>query len=163
MRLRSQVSKKLAENRMHGPGGVGLSMDLRPWVWPWVSRPPFGRGSFSFEWNDLRSLAGAPAQRLYQACGAAVLPQQIAEGLIGKLLERLHALGCEQPELLPGFFVKLNAFSNHGTGPQAHVGERATSELCIGLDEAPKRRIATSKGGRATKSLVVPMKNISFR
>ena len=46
-----------------------------------------GRASSSFEWNDLRSLPGAFAECLFQAGGAAVLLQQIVEGLIGKLLE----------------------------------------------------------------------------
>ena len=49
--------------------------------------PSFGRASFSFEWNDFRSLPSAFAEGLFQAGGAAVLLQQIVEGLIGKLLE----------------------------------------------------------------------------
>lgn len=76
-------------------------------------RPSFGRASSAFEWNDLRSPPGAFAERLFQAGGAAVLLQQVVEGLICKLLERLHALGCEQPELLPSLVVKLYAFSDH--------------------------------------------------
>jgi hypothetical protein len=43
-----------------------------------------------------------------------MLSQEIVERFIGELLKRLHVFGREQPQFLPGLFVKLNAFANHG-------------------------------------------------
>ena len=52
-----------------------------------VLRPSLGGASSFVEWNDLRSPPGAFAERLDQGGGAAMLLQQVVEGLIGKLLE----------------------------------------------------------------------------
>ena len=45
-----------------------------------------------------------------------VLSQEIVERLVSQFLEGLPAFGSEQPELLPGLLVKLDAFANHGVG-----------------------------------------------
>ena len=43
-----------------------------------------------------------------------MLSQEIVERLVSQFLKGLHAFGSEQPELLPGLLVKLDAFANHG-------------------------------------------------
>lgn len=43
-----------------------------------------------------------------------MLSQKVSKRLVGQLLERLHAFRCQHPDLLPGFFVKLHAFADHG-------------------------------------------------
>ena len=40
--------------------------------------------------------------------------QQVAERFVGKLLKRFHAFGGKNPQLLPGFLVKLNTLADHG-------------------------------------------------
>lgn len=73
--------------------------------------------SFAFERDDLRAFTGAPAQRLLETNGTAVLSQQIGERFVGEFLERFHAVGRKQIELVPGFVVKLYAFADHGWRP----------------------------------------------
>lgn len=53
-----------------------------------------------------------------------VLSQEIVERLVSQFLEGLHAFGSEQPELLPGLLVKLDAFANHGVDPRSGEGRR---------------------------------------
>jgi len=53
-----------------------------------------------------------------------VLSQQIVERLVSQFLEGLHAFGSEQPELLPGLLVKLDAFANHGVDSRSGEGRR---------------------------------------
>jgi recombination protein RecA len=53
-----------------------------------------------------------------------VLSQEIVERLVSQFLEGLHAFGSEQPELLPGLLVKLDAFANHGVDSRSGEGRR---------------------------------------
>jgi hypothetical protein len=76
---------------------------------------------FMFEGDDLRAFAGTSAQRFLEAGWTAMLSQEIVERFIGELLERLHVFGREQPQLLPGLFVKLHAFANHGCSPNEFI------------------------------------------
>jgi len=47
--------------------------------------------SSSLKRDDLRAFTGASSQSLFQVCWAAMLSQEIVEGLIRKLLKCLHA------------------------------------------------------------------------
>lgn len=69
---------------------------------------------FAGERYDHSAFAGAPAQRFFQAGRAAVLFEQVVEGLVGKLLKGFHAFTREHLKFVPGLLVKLHAFANHG-------------------------------------------------
>jgi hypothetical protein len=69
---------------------------------------------FACDGYDRRTFAGAPAQRFFQAGRAAVFFQQVVEGLVGEFLKRFHAFMREHLKFVPGLFVKLHAFANHG-------------------------------------------------
>ena len=43
-----------------------------------------------------------------------VLSEEIGEGLVGKLLEVLHAIFGEQVQGIPGFVIELNSLPGHG-------------------------------------------------
>jgi hypothetical protein len=43
-----------------------------------------------------------------------VLPEEIGEGLVGELLEILHAIFGKQVEGVPSLVVELNALAGHG-------------------------------------------------
>jgi hypothetical protein len=58
--------------------------------------------------------SGTAAQRVFQVNRTAVFLEQVAKGLVGKLLKILHLIVAEQIQLLPSFFVDLYAFSRHG-------------------------------------------------
>jgi hypothetical protein len=91
---------------------------------------------FMFEGDDLRAFAGTSAQRFLEACWAAVLSQEIVERFIGELLERLHGFGGEQPQLLPGLFVKLHAFANHGCSPNEFIRRHSRlAKMILGRDQ----------------------------
>ena len=68
---------------------------------------------FADERYDRRAFAGAPAQRFFQAGRAAVLFEQVVEGLVGKLLKGFHAFTREHLKFVPGLLGKLHAFANH--------------------------------------------------
>jgi hypothetical protein len=73
-----------------------------------------------------------------------MLSQEIVERFIGELLKRLHVFGRKQPQLLPGLFVKLHAFANHGCSPNEFIrGHGRLAKTVLGRDE--KR--AANRGG----------------
>src|ERR1700728_1704611 len=57
--------------------------------------------------------AGAAAQGFLQTRRPAMLFQQIAERLVGELLEVFHLIAAEQIERAPGLVVELDAFARH--------------------------------------------------
>jgi len=64
-----------------------------------------------------RRHARAPTQRFLQVRWPTVLSQQVAEGLVGKLLKIFHLVAREQVESLPRFVVELDALPFHQTTP----------------------------------------------
>src|ERR1700722_9745969 len=65
----------------------------------------------------LRLHAGAPAQRGLEVGRAAVLRQQVAERLVGDLLEVLHPVMGQKVECVPGLVVELDALAGHDDTP----------------------------------------------
>jgi hypothetical protein len=89
-----------------------------------------------FEGDDLRAFAGTSAQGFLEARWAAMLSQEIVERFIGELLKRLHVFGREQPQFLPGLFVKLHAFADHGCSPNEFIrGHSRLAKTILGRDE----------------------------
>jgi hypothetical protein len=56
----------------------------------------------------------APAQSCHRVNRSTMLPEEIGEGLVGQLLEVLHAVLGELIEGVPSFIVELNALAGHG-------------------------------------------------
>src|SRR6185312_2381268 len=75
------------------------------------------RARFPFQRHDVGAPPGATAERFFQAGRTAVLLQDVAEGLVRKLLEIHHAVLCQQVERRPGFLVELYAFAGHVSSP----------------------------------------------
>ena len=69
--------------------------------------------------------AHAVAQHLFQRRRSAVLLQEIAEGLLGKLLHRLHAVEGELMQRVPRLCVELDS--------PAHRAWRSRSASALGL------------------------------
>lgn len=89
-------------------------------------------------WRGVRFLAfQALTQRGLEVGGPPVLVKQIAEGFVGELLKRAHAIVREHIECLPGFVVELDALANHGD--PAFFGTRVA--IVIGKTAAPVPRV----------------------
>jgi hypothetical protein len=70
--------------------------------------------SFPLKRDDLCAFTGTSSQGFFQSCRASVFSQQVGERLVGQFLKRFHVFGRQQPQLLPGFLVKLHTFADHG-------------------------------------------------
>src|SRR5262249_40688549 len=97
---------------------------------PFLRYPP----RLALEWDDFCSLASASPQRLFQARGVAMLSQKIVERFVSEFLKGLHAFRSKQSELLPGLFVKLDAFANHGVDPGSQRTRRLCGLVCIEIN-----------------------------
>src|SRR5215510_10196450 len=89
-----------------------------------TSRSPlaFGRGDWLF---------GALSQSFLEGHGAAMLFQQVAEGLVRKLLKRLHAIARQQRQRLP--YV---GFKRDQLAPGAMVGSWHLRGACYLVGDA---------------------------
>src|SRR5215475_1779183 len=63
-----------------------------------------------------------------------MLSQKIVERFVSEFLKGLHAFCTKQSELLPGLFVKLDAFANHGVDPGSQRTRRLCGLVCIEIN-----------------------------
>jgi hypothetical protein len=73
-----------------------------------------------------------------------VLSEEIGEGLVGKLLEVLHAIFGEQVQGIPGFVIELNSLPGHGAlsvaGGWSNLSPLIPQSTGFSIETEPRKR-----------------------
>jgi hypothetical protein len=73
-----------------------------------------------------------------------VLSEEIGEGLVGKLLEVLHAIFGEQVQSTPGFVIELNSLPGHGAlsvaGGWSNLSPLIPQSKGFSIETEPRKR-----------------------
>jgi hypothetical protein len=73
-----------------------------------------------------------------------VLSEEIGEGLVGKLLEVLHAIFGEQVQSTPGFVIELNSLPGHGAlsvaGGWSNLSPLIPQSTGFSIETEPRKR-----------------------